>query len=107
MTTSKTLKTQKPEWAQSRGPEGEIFLDLRRFLRHGIEPLPEVEGLLREMRPCQVLRLATKTEPTHLYGLLEPKGFEHYAEQEGKHWNVFFRNCRLERKGKKRPQGGE
>ncbi len=87
--------TEKPKWVEECGPEGEIFLDLRRFLRHGLEPLPEVEGLLQELRPCQVLRLATNQEPVQLYSILEPKGFEHFTERKGKHWNIYLRNCRL------------
>ncbi|GEM_PF-2223385 len=88
-------KAIRPEWMRNRLPNTDLFLDLRRFLRHGLEPLPELEGLLRELRPCQVLCLAAKEEPVTLYRILESQGFEHYAERQGRHWNVYIRNCKL------------
>ena len=89
----KTEKIEKPEWVKNLAMGSELFIDLRRYLRYGMEPLPAVEDMLKELRPCQVLRLATKEEPVLLYTILGDMGFEHYAEPAGKHWNVYFRKC--------------
>ena len=89
----KTEKKEKPEWVSSLVPGSELTVDMRRFLRYGVEPLPAIEDLLKELRPCQVLRLAAKEEPVQLYEILGPMGFEHYAEPQGHHWDVYFRKC--------------
>ena len=89
----KEMKAKKPDWMKNHSPKGEILLDLRRFLRHGLEPLPEIEGILRELRPCQVLHLTCAQDPVLLYGILAPLGFEHYTRRRGKVWDIYFRNC--------------
>jgi hypothetical protein len=91
--------TEKPDWVKNNNPETEMFLDLRRYLRHGLEPLPAIGNILKELRPCQVLRLATSQDPNFLDSVLAPMGFEHFAERKGKVWNVFFRKCEDDDKG--------
>jgi len=86
-------KLEKPEWVKNLAPGAELSVDLRRFLRYGVEPLPAIEDLLKELRPCQVLLLTAKEEPVLLCNILGDMGFEHYAEPQGKHWNVYFRKC--------------
>jgi hypothetical protein len=87
------LKSKKPEWMSNFNPESELFLDLRRYLRNGLEPLPAILDLLRESRPCQILHLAGSQDPVTLYEILEPMGFEHYTEHRGKRWDAYFRKC--------------
>jgi hypothetical protein len=87
------VKTGKPDWVTGLAPGSELFIDLRRFVRYGLEPLPAIEELLEELRPCQILRLATREEPVLLCHILGERGFEHYAENHGREWDVYFRKC--------------
>jgi hypothetical protein len=88
-----SMKTGKPDWVRDSRRGEELFLDLGRYLRHGMEPLPEIMRMLEEARPCQCLHLVSPKEPVTLYAVLEPMGFEHYSEKQGKVWNVYFRKC--------------
>jgi len=88
-----TVNRQRPDWVDKASANGELFLDLRRYLRHGVEPLPDIEDTLKELRPCQVLHLACDREPVLLYPILEPMGFTHHADCDGKGWHVYFRKC--------------
>jgi hypothetical protein len=87
------VKTEKPDWVKSLAPGSDLFIDLRRFARYGLEPLPAIEALLDELRPCQILRLAAREEPVLLCRILGEKGFEHYAEYKAGEEDVYFRKC--------------
>jgi hypothetical protein len=87
------VRTEKPDWVKGLASGSELFIDLRRFVRYGLEPLPAIEALLEELRPCQILRLAAREEPVLLCHILGDRGFEHYAEYQGGGWDVYFRKC--------------
>jgi hypothetical protein len=87
------VKMEKPDWVKGFIPGSELFIDLGRFVRYGLEPLPAIEELLEDLRPCQILRLATREEPVLLCHILGERGFEHYSECKGGNWEVYFRKC--------------
>ncbi len=84
---------EKPGWVKNLTPESELFVDMNRFLRYGLESLPEVENLLKELRPCQVLHLCALKEPTILDDMLRLRGYESFAEYKDKSWHLYFKKC--------------
>lgn len=93
MIDMESMKIERPDWVKNSSLGDELFLDLRRYLRHGMEPLPEIMRILEEARPCQCLHLVGANEPVTLYAILEPMGYEHYAEKKGRFWDIYFRRC--------------
>lgn len=87
-----SLKTQ-PDWVQHSRLDDEVVLDLRRFLRHGLEPLPEIETILQELRPCQVFHLRTEKEPVLLYPLFYRMDLERFSQKSAEGWDVYLRKC--------------
>lgn len=85
------VKTEKPDWVKDLAPGSELFIDLRRFVRYGLEPLPAIEESLEELRPCQILHITIREEPALLCHILGKRGFEHYAEYKEGGWDVYFR----------------
>lgn len=89
-------KTQRPAWVEAT-PENEMLhIDLGRFLRYGLEALPEVEEIMSELRPCQVLHLTSTREPVMLYEILREKGFANFNEARNGVWHSYFRKCGCE-----------
>ena len=82
----------RPDWTQGIDGCDEVFLDLRRYLRHGLEPLPEIESVLKELRPCQIFHMKTEKEPILLYPLFYRMGLERYTQGSDNGWDVYLRN---------------
>ncbi len=89
----KTTPIVKPEWIRNLRPDSEIFLDMGHYLRHGMKPLAKIQELLGDLRPCQYLHLVRSRDPALLYRIFRPMGFECYAEQRGRTWDVYLKRC--------------
>lgn len=83
----------KPKWVEELDECSEIRLDLGHYVRHGMEPLPSILAILKEIRPCQVLHLMEVERPEILCEVLKDHGFEHYAQRRGRVWDLYLRRC--------------
>ncbi len=86
-----TTKDVKPEWVRNLQTDSEIFLDVGRYLRNGMDPMEDIRELLADLRPCQHLHLARSREPVLFYRAFRPMGFDCYVEQEGPTWDVYLK----------------
>lgn len=84
----------RPEWTQGKEGCDEVFLDLRRYLGHGMEPLPEIKNILQELRPCQIFHLRTEREPILLYPLFYQMGLERFSLFSSGGWDIYLRKTR-------------
>lgn len=88
-----TTITTRPAWVNQIAPKDEIRFDMSSMVDLGLEPLPTINRLLDDFRPCQAFHLVFQKEPTLLYTILEAKGFEHYSELKKGVWNIYFRKA--------------
>jgi uncharacterized protein (DUF2249 family) len=81
-----------PDAPFSLPPETHVVeLDVREDLRLGREPFSRIMRAVGELREDQALRLRATFEPVPLFAVMEKRGFEHHAEQEGStDWSVWF-----------------
>ncbi|HVZ81549.1 MAG TPA: hypothetical protein VHE12_12240 [bacterium] len=87
------IQHSKPAWVSDSDPSSEVSMDLRRYLRHGMEPLPDIEAVLQELRPCQVFHLRTEREPILLYPMFMRMNFERFSNGSADGWDVYLRKC--------------
>lgn len=95
-----TTKGAMPEWFRDLNPDAEVFFDMGRYLRHGMEPLAEIQEVLGELRPCQYLHLISTREPELLCRVFRPSGFESYFEKNGGTWDIFLKKADALKGGK-------
>lgn len=68
-----------------------FVLDVREALRNGAEPLPQILGAVKTLKPGQPLSLFATFEPLPLYAVLGRKGYGHSATRLGEgDWEVLF-----------------
>ncbi len=82
---------KKPEWINQLNPAFEVFLDVRPMMENGLEPLPVIVNMAKDLRDRQYLHLVDSHEKTELYEIMAKLGFDHFTECRGGVCNIYFK----------------
>ncbi len=66
------------------------LLDVSEDLENNRDPFKKVMKAVKHLRANQILHLVNSFEPAPLYSVLGGRGFDHWAEQTGEEWHVYF-----------------
>lgn len=78
-TPEETPVKEVPAFLESLSPGQIITLDVRPLLAAGHDPLKQILGKVKALKPGQVLRIINTFEPTPLMSVLKQKGFSAYT----------------------------
>ncbi len=66
------------------------LLDVRDDLANNRDPFKKIMKAVKHLRAGQILHLVNSFEPAPLYSVLGDRGFDHWAEQTGDEWHIYF-----------------
>ncbi|GMU85746.1 MAG: hypothetical protein AMXMBFR48_09880 [Ignavibacteriales bacterium] len=79
-----------PEFLKTVSPEKIKELDVRPILAGGQDPFAQIMGAVSSLSEGDVLHLINSFEPLPLYKVLGRQGFEHFTEQKGEEYHIYF-----------------
>lgn len=89
MTMSDLIKT-KPEFLDTITAENIKELDVRPILIGGQDPFSQIMSAISALGGGEVLKLINSFEPLPLYKVLGRQGYEHFTEQFGNEYHIYF-----------------
>ena len=89
-TEEKMNQTEKPELLKNLTVDKIQKMDVRPIIDSGKDPFLEIMAKIKSLNDDEVFHLINSFEPIPLYSVLQSKGFEHWTENDGSVFNVFF-----------------
>ena len=89
-TEEKMNQTEKPELLKNLTADKTQKMDVRPIIDSGKDPFLEIMAKIKSLNDDEVFHLINSFEPIPLYSVLQSKGFEHWTENDGSVFNVFF-----------------
>jgi uncharacterized protein (DUF2249 family) len=89
-TEEKMNQTEKPELLKNLIADKIQKMDVRPIIDSGKDPFLEIMAKIKSLNDDEVFHLINSFEPIPLYSVLQSKGFEHWTENDGSVFNVFF-----------------
>lgn len=89
--TSTTFRPQpKPDIISKTADNKIVLLDVRDDIRQKTDPFKKIIGTVKQLKKDQILHLINIFEPVPLYDVLSHRGLDHWTENIGKEWHVYF-----------------
>ena len=89
-TEEKMNQIEKPEVLKKLTTDKIQKMDVRPIIDSGKDPFLEIMAKIKSLNDDEVFHLINSFEPIPLYSVMQSKGFEHWTENDGSMFNVFF-----------------
>lgn len=89
-TEEKMTQIEKPELLKNKSADKIQKMDVRSIIDSGKDPFLEIMAKVKSLKDEEVFHLINSFEPIPLYSVMQNKGFEHWTENDGSVFNVFF-----------------
>ncbi|MDP4219694.1 MAG: DUF2249 domain-containing protein [Bacteroidota bacterium] len=81
---------ERPEFLSLLRPEQIVLVDVREDINRNTDPFKKIMLAVKQLADGQVMHLVNIFEPVPLYDVLSHRGFEHWTEEIGGDWHIFF-----------------
>ncbi len=90
LSNSAMTSPERPVQLANLAPEKLILVDVREDIKKNIDPFKKIMTAVKHLQAGQVIHLVNVFEPVPLYDVLAQRGLEHWTEQIGGDWHIYF-----------------
>lgn len=83
-------KENRPEILKSASPVKIMELDVRPVVANGFKPCGIINDTIEQLTDGRILHIINSFQPGSLYHRMEQRGYNHWTEQEGNDWHIWF-----------------